>query len=470
MKLPSLLRRTPFRLTLLFLALFAAAASAILAYVYFASAAEARAKAERDVSAETAVRTGIYQARGVTALNEALIDRTLRDSSYLYLLTDARTGVSTGSISVHPIAELEERAEWITFPFTEIDTDGRVTRPQVRGVQMRLSGGEVLFVGKSLSDTEAYLARLTQALWGAMGIVLLLGLAGGALVSRNLERSMGRLNKVAAAVQEGNLHARFPVRNTGDELDELGAGLNTMLDRLEVSMASIRHAGDAIAHDLRSPLTRMRAKLEVSLIDAEAGKIDGVDALQLALDEADNLLKTFNTVLAIARLQAAAGRTPDPQLFDAADLAADMAELYEPASEDKGLDFSAEIERGLMVEANRPFLAQALANVIDNAIKYTPVGGAVMLRARRRSSGEIEFSITDTGPGVPEADRERVIQRFVRLDNSRTEPGSGLGLSLVGAVLEAHGGRVQLDEGPGEYGGFGPGLRVALVLPPANAA
>ena len=470
MKLPSLLRRTPFRLTLLFLALFAAAASAILAYVYFASAAEARAKAERDVSAETAVLTGIYQARGVVALNEALIDRTLRDSSYLYLLTDARTGVSTGSISVHPIAELEERAEWITFPFTEIDTDGRVTRPQVRGVQMRLSGGEVLFVGKSLSDTEAYLARLTQALWGAMGIVLLLGLAGGILVSRNLERSMGRLNKVATAVQEGNLRARFPVRNTGDELDELGAGLNTMLDRLEASMASIRHAGDAIAHDLRSPLTRMRAKLEVSLIDAEAGRIDGVDALQLALDEADNLLKTFNTVLAIARLQAAAGRTPDPQLFDAADLAADMAELYEPASEDKGLDFSAEIERGLMVEANRPFLAQALANVIDNAIKYTPVGGAVMLRARRRSSGEIEFSITDTGPGVPEADRERVIQRFVRLDNSRTEPGSGLGLSLVGAVLEAHGGRVQLDEGPGEYGGFGPGLRVALVVPPADAA
>ena len=235
-------------------------------------------------------------------------------------------------------------------------------------------------------------------------------------------------------------------------------------------MASIRHAGDAIAHDLRSPLTRMRAKLEVSLIDAEAGKIDGVDALQLALDEADNLLKTFNTVLAIARLQAAAGRTPDPKVFDAADLAADMAELYEAASEDKGLEFSAEIERGLMVEANRPFLAQALANVIDNAIKYTPVGGAVMLRARRRSSGEIEFSVTDTGPGVPEGDRERVIQRFVRLDNSRSEPGSGLGLSLVGAVLEAHGGRVQLDEGPGEYGGFGPGLRVALVLPPANAA
>ena len=468
MKLPSLLRRTPFRLTLLFLALFAAAASAILAYVSFASASEARTKAERDVRGEMQVLTGIYKERGYDALNRALIDRTLRDNSFLYLLKSPDGSQVTGSLTDFPIARMEENQEWITFPFTDTDVEGRVTRPRARGVQVRLAGGEMLLVGASLSDTEAYLARLTQALWTAMGIVLLLGLAGGVLVSRNLERAMGRLNRVVTAVQEGDLKARAVVRNSGDELDELGAGLNTMLERLEGSMSSIRHAGDAIAHDLRSPLTRMRAKLEVALMDAEAGKIDGVDAVQLALDEADNLLKTFNTVLAIARLQAAAGRTPDPKVFDAADLAADMAELYEPASEDKGLEFSAEIERGLMIEGNQPFLAQALANIIDNAIKYTPTGGAVMLRARRRSSGEIEYSVTDTGPGVPEEDRERVIERFVRLDNSRTEAGSGLGLSLVGAVMEAHGGRILLDEGPGEYGGFGPGLRVALVLPAAE--
>ena len=175
-------------------------------------------------------------------------------------------------------------------------------------------------------------------------------------------------------------------------------------------------------------------------------------------------------MLAIARLQAAAGRAPDPAVFDAADLAADMAELYEPAGEDKGLDFSAEIERGLMIEGNQPFLAQALANIIDNAIKYTPTGGAVMLRARRRSSGEIEFSVTDTGPGVPEEDRERVIQRFVRLDNSRTEPGSGLGLSLVGGGDGGARRPHRAGRRARRYGGFGPGLRVALVLPPASGA
>ena len=467
MRLPSLLRRTPFRLTLLFLALFAAAASAILAYVYFASASEARTKAERDVRGEMEILTGLHEARGLDALNREVIDRTLRNSAFLYRLEPADGSWSAGNLTVLPLETIEGDQEWTSFPFTDTDAEGRVTRPQVRGVQTKLTGGGMLFVGQSLSDTEAYLARLTQALWTAMGIVLLLGLAGGVLVSRNLERTMGRLNKVVTAVQEGDLKARAVVRNSGDELDELGSGLNTMLDRLEGSMASIRHAGDAIAHDLRSPLTRMRAKLEVALMDAEAGKIDGVDAVQLALDEADNLLKTFNTVLAIARLQAAAGRTPDPKGFDAADLAADMAELYEPAAEDKDIDFSSEVEKGLMIEGNQPFLAQALANLIDNAIKYTPAGGAVKLRARRRSSGEIEYSVTDTGPGVPEEDRERVVQRFVRLDNSRTEPGSGLGLSLVTAVAEAHGGRVVLDEGPGAYGDFGPGLRVALVLPPA---
>ena len=468
MTLPSLLRRTPFRLTLLFLALFAAAASAILAYVYFASASEARTAAEQNVRGEMQVLRGVYDQRGFDALNRALIDRSLTRSSFLYLLVDETGAVVTGSLSALPIAHQQQPNVWTSFPFTDTDADGRVTRPQARGVQAKLSGGETLLVAQSLGDTDAYLGRLTQALWGAMGIVVLLGLAGGLLISRNLERSMRRLNTVVTAVQDGDLKVRAKVRPNGDELDELGAGLNTMLDRLEGSMASIRHAGDAIAHDLRSPLTRMRAKLEVSLMDAEAGKIDGVDAVQLALEEADHLLKTFNTVLAIARLQAAAGHTPDPKLFDAADLAADMAELYEPASEDKGLEFSAEIERGLMIEGNQPFLAQALANIIDNAIKYTPSGGAVVLRARRRSSGEIEFSVTDTGPGVPEEDRSRVTERFVRLDNSRSEAGSGLGLSLVAAVMEAHGGRIQLDEGPGVYQGSGPGLRVALVVPAAG--
>ncbi|PRB42527.1 HAMP domain-containing sensor histidine kinase, partial [Brevundimonas sp. MYb33] len=445
MKLPSLFRRTPFRLTLLFLALFVATASAVLAYVYVASASEARARAEASVKVEVDALTAIYRTRGKDALNQALVERAIRGGPYLYVLKDAAGKIVTANITDVP--DGVSTGEWETFRLTDTDEDGRVRKRQSIGLDTALSGGEHLFVGEDVGDVEAYLSRLTQALWGAMIMVLILGIGGGLVISRRVEKSMSGLNRVVAAVQEGDLKVRAPIRNSGDELDELGQGLNTMLDRLEASMASIRHAGDAIAHDLRSPLTRMRAKLEVALMDADAGKVSGVDALGVALDEADLLLKTFNTVLAIARLQA--GGAPDPKVFDAAELATDMAELYEPSGEDKGLEFSAEIEKGLMIEGNQPFLAQALANIIDNAIKYTPSGGAVKFRARRRSSGEIEFSVTDTGPGVPDEDRERVLQRFVRLDNSRTEPGSGLGLSLVTAVAEAHGGRVQLDEGPG---------------------
>jgi signal transduction histidine kinase len=202
----------------------------------------------------------------------------------------------------------------------------------------------------------------------------------------------------------------------------------------------------------------------VALLEVEAGRGDPRKALQQALDDADNLLKTFSAVLAISRLQAA-GQAPDPAPFDAGELAAGVAELYEPVARDKGVEFVAEFDRDLTVEGNREFVAQALANLIDNAVKYTPPGGAVRVRARRRSSGDIEFSVTDTGPGVPEADRTRIAQRFVRLENSRSEPGVGLGLSLVAAVAEAHGGRLEISEGPGQVdGGTGPGLRTALIM------
>jgi len=465
MRLPRLLRTTPFRLTLLFLVLFAAAASAFLGYIYVATAGEVNRRSQAEISREFESLEAAYRQGGVDALNQTIVERATGERPFLYFLADKAGKRISGSIEESPVSDFTgDGPTWASFKVTETDLDGAEVKAAARGVQQRLDHGEILFVGADVDASEAYVRKIVRALWGAAVLVILLGLAGGILISRNVSRSMQGLVDVVNDVRAGDLHARAKIRGARDEYDELAEGLNDMLDRIERLMGGLRHAGDAIAHDLRSPLTRLRARMEVALIDAENGKGDPVAALETALADADGVLKTFNAVLAIARLQAA-GSAPDQRTFDASELASDMAELYELSCEDKGLDFKAEITPALSIKGNREFLAQALANILDNAIKYTPEGGAIMLRARRTSSGELEFSVTDTGPGVPEADRARVVQRFVRLENSRSEPGAGLGLSLVSAVAVSHGGRLELAEGPGEYNGMGPGLRVALVLP-----
>ena len=464
MRLPALFRTTAFRLTLLFLALFAAAASAFLAYIYVATAGEATRRTEQDIVREIRSLEGAYERAGITGLNVSLIERAAAERPFLYLLLAPDGKRISGSIEESPVDGFAGRPTWVSFQVTDLDAQQRPIRHPARGLQERLTNGEVLFVGADVGQDQAYVGKIIRALWGAGALVVVLGLAGGGLVSRNVSRSMAHLTEVVSAVRNGDLAARAGVRGTGDEFDELAEGLNEMLDRLERSMAGHRHAGDAIAHDLRSPLTRLRARLEVAFLDVEAGKGDAEHALGQALEDTDGVLKTFGAVLSIARLQAA-GQAPGQILMDPAALGSDICELYEPLCEDKDIDFAAELDRDLQVRGNQEFLAQALSNILDNAVKYTPAGGAIMVRVRRRSSGEVEFSVTDTGPGVPDADRERVVQRFVRLENSRNEPGSGLGLSLVAAVAEAHGGRLELAEGPGKVGEIGPGLRVALVLP-----
>ena len=465
MGFPRLVRTTPFRLTLLFLALFAAAASAFLGYIYIATAGEAARAADAEIAREARSLEAVYRQGGFTALNEAVIERSSSTKGFLYLVMDARGAPVSGDIAKSPMATPPPGQAWTSFNLTE-DERGASARRPARGFEERLSGGELMFVGADVGEAQSYVVKILDALWGAAALVVVLGLAGGVFVARDVARNMSALNEVISAARSGDLAARAKVRGAGDELDELAGGLNEMLERLDRSIAGLRHAGDAIAHDLRSPLTRLRTRMEAAMIEAEAGRGDPQAALRQALDDVDGVLRTFGAVLAIARLEAAA-QPPDQITFDVAEMAADVAELYEPLAEDKGLAFEAELIKGLKVRGNREFIAQALANLLDNALKYTPTGGAVMLRARRRASGEVELSVTDTGPGVPEADRERVVERFVRLENSRNAPGAGLGLSLVAAVARVHRGRLEIDEGPGCVDGKGPGLRVALVLPAA---
>ncbi len=269
-------------------------------------------------------------------------------------------------------------------------------------------------------------------------------------------------------MRAGELKRRAPRTHTGDELDELSENFNNMLDRVEALMHRMRQTGDSIAHDLRTPLTRMRNRLDEAL--REEGDLDAREqALERAVSDTDEILGIFNSILSLSRLESGESRKALIPL-DPSEIAADLAELYEPVCEDEGLAFTAEIENGLRMSGDRGLLSQALANLLDNAVKYTPQGGAIALRLRRTGEGRIEFSVTDTGPGIPDADRERVTQRFVRLDNSRSRPGSGLGLSLVQAIIDLHQGRFILDEGPGVVEGqHGPGLRASMSYPAISA-
>jgi len=462
--LPRVFRTTPFRLTLLFLTVFAASASIFLGYIYVATAGEVTSRADQAITQEIQSLTGVYRQGGVKSLNRSMVERAAGDRPFLYLLRDKTGQKITGTLEASPVEGFTDTPSSVNFKVTDTDPDGAEIRHSARGQQVQLIGGETLFVGADVSGAESFVLRILRAIWGAGALVILLGLAGGIVISRNVNETMAGLNRVVIAVRGGDIAARATLRGVNDEFDELASGLNDMLDRLERSMGGLRHVGDAIAHDLRSPLSRLRARLELALIEAEAGKGNAEAALVQALEDTEGVLATFNAVLAITRLQSAVD-APDQVRFDPGDLAAGVAELYEPLCEDKTIEFKLEATPALAVRGNREFIAQALANILDNAVKYTPEGGAVRLRVRRRASGEVEFSVTDTGPGVPELDRPRVVQRFVRLENSRSQPGAGLGLSLVAAVAEAHGGRLELDEGPGTLDGSGPGLRVALVLP-----
>ncbi len=455
------LRTTTFRLTLFAAALFALFAFLILAYVYTTTAGALSRQNARAIESEAAELVRSYNAFGVDGLNRLVLQRSIGASANLYLLVEPDGARISGNLSTLPDEAPGEGL--FSFTYAQPDPEGgdELERRRAQGRLIVLPAGYQLLVGMDVEDSARIINRVTDAiLTGSLG-VLAFGVLLGAVVSRRFAERINAVNQVARDVAAGDLRRRAPRNFSGDELDEMSENLNAMLDRIERLTAGLRHAGDSIAHDLRSPLTRMRTSLEAGLRAVEKGE-SGEEPLQQALSDTEDLLNTFNAVLRIARLEAGERREMLSPL-DPAEIVADLGELYEAAAEDAGLEFTVEAPPGLTVLGDRGLISQALANLLDNAIKYSPPGGFVALRLRRTSTGEREISVTDSGPGIPEESRERVLERFVRLESSRSMPGAGLGLSLVKAVAEIHKGRVDLSEGPGGPGG--PGLCAALVLP-----
>ena len=363
---------------------------------------------------------------------------------------------------------------------TDEDTGETVER-RIRTVGTTLgSPGEltgVLVLGRDVENILRTGERMREAMLISSLVALFLGVLSATFVARRFAKRVDDFNRLATDVQAGKLDVRAPRNYSEDEMDTLAEHLNGMLDHIDRLMQAMRYAGDSVAHDLRTPLTRLRTRLETAAV--EMGDRPEADTLWAAAGDADQLLGTFDSVLRIARLEAGERREMLTAL-DPKPILDDLAELYEPACEDAGLAFSHDIEDGLSILADRGLLSQAVSNLLENAIKYAGGGGGtrIHLKACRTSKGRVRISVADDGPGIPMFDRERVKERFVRLDKSRTLPGSGLGLSLVDAVAELHMAEFVMDDGLGadalqdgdEAGAERPGLRAALVFPRVRPA
>jgi len=483
--LKRLFKNTIFRLSMIAAALFALSSLIVLGYIYYATVVSDLNRVDKAMAQEIDELTKIYVTLGPTGLNQVIFDRALpkgasnADNSTFYVFEyydEKGNAFGGGNLPAKRFfTDPEKIPFWKKIP----GVDNQITRefeyvtaPSADGTkQTRRARGRLkefppssskLFIAKDVENIMAAGEKVTRALLISMALAISLGLISGIYMSRRFARRIGAFNKLATDVRAGDLKRRVPRNESGDELDVLAEHLNAMLDHIDTLMVAMRYAGDSIAHDLRSPLTRLHTRLETA--GSEVNDEVAREALYKASDDAGELLRTFEGVLRIARLEAGERREMlvplDPSL-----VLEDIAELYEPSCEDAGLDFALEIEGKHTIRADRGLLSQAVSNLVENAIKYTPRGGAITVRLRKIRSGRAEISITDTGPGIPPEQRGRVKERFVRLEESRTAPGSGLGLALVDAVADLHQAAFELSDGPGGDGSPTPGLRAALIFP-----
>lgn len=452
-----LLRTNALRLAAVYFALFAVSVLALLAFVYFSFAGFVERQTEAIIRAEIRGLADQYERGGLEGLIDIIHARVSGQQVHatLYLVTDERLQPLAGNLTAWPGAA-SLRPGWIKFP-VEARGGGTSETDTALASVFVLSGGYRLLVGRDLSDAEAFRARMNHTLVWAGWLTFALGITGAVVMTRNMLRRVDMLNRTSERIIRGDFGQRVPLSGSGDEFDQLAANFNAMLDRIEQLLTGMRHVTDNIAHDLRTPLARMRARMEVALLERPTAA-RYVTTLRDTIHDADHLLATFNALLNIATAEAGARRDPLVPI-DLAKIARSMAELYEPVAEEKGLTLTVSSDTTVPVKGNLHLLSQAIANLLDNAIKYSPSGGVMLSVRRDRATARLE--VADRGSGIPADQREAVFNRFVRLEASRSMPGNGLGLSLVRAVAKLHSGDVWLEDN-------NPGLKAVLTLPAAD--
>jgi signal transduction histidine kinase len=467
--LGKLFRATAFRLTLVYLLIFIVFAVSLLGYFALNTRRLITEQITTTINTEISGLSEQYSQGGIRRLVIVVDLRSRRPGSSLYLVTTATGEGLAGNVgSLEP--GVLDHPGWLETNYRRLEApEGNEHRALVQIVQ--LPGGFRLLVGRDLEERERLFGIIANAGQWSLALVVVLGLAGGFFVSRRVLSRIDAMTATAQTIMAGDLAGRLPVAGTGDELDRLADHLNAMLERIEALMRGLKEVSDNIAHDLKTPLTRLRNRCEQAL-RGNANVAEYRAALESTIAESDDLIRTFDALLMIARAESGHSRDNMAE-FDAAEIARDVGELYEPLAEENGLELKVEASTAAAVRGNRELVSQALANLVDNAIKYAKPNGAAKdaingapaeILVKADSEGDrIMLTVADHGPGIPEADRGRVVERFVRLEQSRSEPGSGLGLSLASAVARLHGGELKLEDNQ-------PGLRSIIALPRAGPA
>jgi signal transduction histidine kinase len=451
-----LFRSTAFRLTLLYVLVFGVFATAALGYVAWNARRLIEDQIRQTIDAEITGLSEQFRQGGIRRLIAVIEQRSRQPGASLYLVTSPFGERLAGNLETVPVGTLDRAGE-SEMPFARPGDEA--FRPSFAIIRVYvLPAGFRVLVGRDASERDR-LRRVVGRTGGlALLVVLGMGLIGGFVIARRILKRVDAMSATTQGILASDLKERLPVSGSGDELDRLALNLNAMLERIGELMGGLRQVSDNIAHDLKTPLTRLRNRADAAL-RVQSTPDDMRRALEGVIEDADGLIKVFNALLMIARLASFQPRET-MERFDVSEVATSVAELYEASAEEAGAVITTTIAPGLFAHGSRELVGQALANLIDNALKYGAAEGAAATVAvsARSADGRILLSVGDRGPGIPAEKRAEALKRFGRLDGSRSKPGFGLGLSLAAAVARIHDGELQL-------GDHEPGLLVTLSLP-----
>ncbi|TCQ82490.1 hypothetical protein EDF68_101879 [Ochrobactrum sp. BH3] len=455
----ALMRTTAARLSTLYLLLFAVGAVALVFYMTNLSASIINSQTQEALGEEVASIGKAYARGGIPQLVRTIDYRSRQPGAYLYLVADPSGRILSGNVEgVEPgvldTDGIVERA----FKYRRYGEQGTETEHRAIAVVIALPNGMRLLVGRDLGEPERFRDLVRSSLMLALGIMGVGALLIWFFVGRRALKRIDEVSRASQRIMDGDLTGRLPVNGSGDEFDRLSGNLNVMLGRILELNEGLKQVSDNIAHDLKTPLTRLRNRAEEALSGKKAGP-EYREALEDIIGESDQLIRTFNAILMISRLEAGYS-SENLENMPVASIVSDVAEMYEPVAEDAGATLTLGVLDDAPLHINRELVGQTVSNLVDNAIKYALVGEnpAVVTLSMERDSQWVRIVVADNGSGIPEDKREQATERFVRLEESRTQPGSGLGLSLAKAVMKLHGGALRLEDNE-------PGLRAVLEFP-----